>query len=170
MQGEFSLAALHAAIDEQRHARGLSWAAAVRQMSSPFGRVGSRALAVSTVVGIRNKGVAEADGVLGMIRWLDRTPESFVPGSPFANDAAAKLPDVSPLVLRMDTKKLHAALNAARIERGLTWKELSREIHGSSVNTLTGLAVNERTGFPNVTWITGWLGQPLALFTRATRR
>ena len=127
-------------------------------------------MAVSTVSGIGTKRVAEADGVLGMIRWLDRTPESFVPGSPFAHDEGAKLPDVSPLVLRMDTRKLHAALNAARVQRGLTWSELSREIRGSTVNTLTGLAVNQRTGFPTVMWITGWLGQPLATFTRATRQ
>ena len=108
--------------------------------------------------------------MLAMLRWLERTPESFVPGSALADAEFARLPDVRPLILRMDTKALHAALNAARIERGLTWQQLSRAIPGSTVSTLTGLAVNERTGFPNVMRVTAWLGQPLAAFTRATRR
>lgn len=167
---DFDLAALYAALDEQRRARGLTWTAAVREMSGAFTGVGSRAVAVSTVTGLRMKSVAEGDGVLAMLRWLGRTPESFVPGSPLANAESARLPDVRPLVLRMDCRALHDALNAARIERGLTWKALSREIRGSTVNTLTGLAVNERTGFPHVMRITGWLGRPLAQFTRAARR
>jgi hypothetical protein len=167
---DFDLNALYSAIDEQRVARGLSWAAAVREMSGSFVGRGSRALAVSTVTSLRTKAVAEGDGVLAMLRWLDRTPESFVPGSPLASAEAARLPDVRPLVLRMDTNKLHGALNAARVERGLTWEQLAREIRGATVNTLTGLASSERTGFPNVMWVTGWLGKPLASFTRATRR
>jgi uncharacterized protein YfiM (DUF2279 family) len=169
MTADFDLAALYGAIDAQRPARGLSWAAAVRDMSSPFSRNGSRPLAASTVTGFRTKPVAEGDRVLAMLRWLGRTPESFVPGSAVDGDAA-RLPAAGARVLRMDTRKLDEALNAARAARGLTWEQLAREIAGKTTNTLTGLARNSRTGFPHVMRITAWLGQPLARFTRATSR
>lgn len=168
--GDFSLADLYNALNEQRGARDLSWTQAVAEMSGGFTRAGSRSLAVSTVTGLRTKSVAEGDGVLAMLRWLDRSPESFVRGSPLSEDPAARLPDVRPRVLRIDTRKLHAALNTARSGRALTWEQLAREIGGVSVNSLTGLARHQRTGFPYVMRITGWLGQPLAVFTHATWR
>jgi hypothetical protein len=36
-------------------------------------------IARSTVSGRRTKAVAEVDGVLQMLRWLNRTPKSFMP-------------------------------------------------------------------------------------------
>ena len=115
----FSLALLHDALDHQRRARGMSWAAAVREMSGPFTQGASRPLAVSTVSGLRTKAVAEGDGVLQMLRWLGRSPERFVEGA--TNDAGTPLPDVGPhQVLRLDTRKLHASLNTARADAGLT--------------------------------------------------
>lgn len=168
--GDFSLAALYAALDEQRRSRGLTWAGAVREMSWPFTQGASRPLAVSTVTTLRTKPIAEGDGVLQMLRWLGRTPESFVPG--VAPEFGAPLPAVGPhQVLRLDTRRLHAALNATRVERTMTWAEVADAIGGRATqSSLAHLAMGGRTGFPHVMHLTKWLGAPLADFVRITRR
>lgn len=168
---DFDLKALYAALDRERQTRGVSWAHAVREMSAPFTRGSSRPLSPSTVTSLRHKPVAEGDGVLQMLRWLNRAPESFVPGYPEADAAAARLPNVGPdRVLRFDTRKLHAALDARRLERGLTWKHVADEIGGVSVTSLMYLSKGGRTGFPFVARTTRWLGQPVVRFTRVTSR
>src|SRR5262245_16365800 len=75
---DFDLAALFDALDAQRQARGLSWAEVMREVNRG---IATRAVASSTVTRLRTQKVAEADGVLQMLRWLRRAPESFVPGS-----------------------------------------------------------------------------------------
>ena len=82
-----------------------------------------------------------------------------------------KLPDLpSGQVLRFDTRKLHAALAARRMGRGLTWQQVANEIGGMSATSLTHLKKGGRTGFPFVTRMARWLGQPVAHFTRASKR
>lgn len=107
--GDFDLKALHAALDEQRRARGLTWAEATREISAARTMWPSRPVASSTITGLRTKRLAEADGVLQMLRWLGRAPESFVESH--ATEAiAAPLPDAAAgEVLRVDTRKLFAA-------------------------------------------------------------
>jgi hypothetical protein len=167
---DFSLAGLYAAIDRQRQARGLTWQQAVLEINMVFGRISSRPISRSTVTGLRTKAVAEGDGVLAMLKWLNRTPESFLPGVDGADVSGAnRLPDVPPASgLRFETKKLHAALNVQRVARGLTWQQVGREI-GLGAATLTHLSKGGRTGFPHVMRITRWLGRPVAQFTRASR-
>ncbi len=165
---DFSLRSLYEALDAQREARGLTWTAAVREMSAPFTRGLSRPLAVSTVTGLRTKAVAEGDGVLQMLRWLGRTPESFIPGS--KPDPSTTLPAVGPdQVLRFDTTRLHDALNQARVARGLTWQQIANDVDVTP-SSLTHLSTGSRTGFPHVARLTGWLGVPVAQFIRITRR
>lgn len=167
---DFSLAALYKALDAERGARRLTWSAAVRQMSGSFTQGGSRPLALSTVKGLRTKAVAEGDGVLQMLRWLGRSPESFVDGA--STEAGTSLPAAgADQVLRLDTRRLHAALNAARAERGLTWAQVADAIGGRTTqSTLAHLSKGGRTGFPNVMRLTRWLDAPLAHFVRVTRR
>jgi hypothetical protein len=162
---------LYGALDAQRQARGLSWRQAVLEMSEPFVRGRSRPLSPSTVVSTRTKAVAEGDGVLQMLRWLNRTPESFIPGHPQAADEEVALPAVGPhQVLRFDTRKLHAALDAQRQVRGMTWRQVADDIVGVAESSLTHLAKGGRTGFPHVARLAGWLGRPVADFTRITFR
>jgi hypothetical protein len=169
MTGDFKLAALYAALDAHRLSRGLSWVQAVREMSAPFTQGGSRPLAISTVTGLRTKRVAEGDGVLQMLRWLDRTPESFASAADSISDSA--LPSATPnQAIRMDTRALHQALGDARAARSLTWTAVAAEIHGVTIHTLRGYAKGGRTGFPHVLRVTRWLGRPLAQFTRLTPR
>jgi hypothetical protein len=63
-----------------------------------------------------------------MLLWLDRTPESFVPGHADASGARFRLPRISPNeILQFDAPALSAALNARHQARGLTWSAAARE-------------------------------------------
>ena len=170
MADDFSLADLHAALDAQRRARGLTWAQAAREIGRQVAAVSGRGLSPSTVTGLSTRGNAEADGVLQMLLWLERSPESFARGDRAAAERAARLPDPGAgRVLRFDTARLHAALDARRVERGLTWAQLARELDVGAT-TLSHLAAGGRTAFPHVLRLTRWLELPAARFTRGFER
>jgi hypothetical protein len=79
--GEFDVGALYSALDAQRRSRAISWQQVAREMSGNVEIVpGVRILSPSTMTGMRERGAIEGDGVLGMLRWLRRTPESFLAG------------------------------------------------------------------------------------------
>jgi len=165
--GDFSIDALYAALDAERRARGLSWAQLAGEINRPVGRPRPRAIAASTLSGMRGQRAIEGDGVLQQLRWLRRTPESFVPGLADGDGAAFALPDVPPnRILRFDTRAIYAALDARRRERGLTWTQAAVEIGGVSAAGLTRYARGGRTGFPQVMHIALWLGRPAASLTR----
>jgi len=170
---DFSLSGLYAAMDAVRAARGLSWRDIVREINAPFAHVSSRPIALSTVTSTRTKAVAEGDGVLQMLRWLQRTPESFVVDGDGLDGLSAErfaLPQPRPdQILRFDTRKLYAALNAHRVEAGKTWDQVASDI-GVSASSLTHLSRGGRTGFPHVVRVTRWLGRPVADFTRVCSR
>lgn len=161
---DFSLSALYAALDAQRVARGLSWTQAMREINRQSVQPSIHPISASTVKGLRTKSVAEGDGVLQMLLWLNRSPESFIPGSQGSDDTS--LPEVpSNQTLRFDTKKLYTALETKRAETGMTWAQLANKI-GVSASNLTHLSKGGRTGFPHVARITRWLKLPVAHFTR----
>ncbi|HJZ72990.1 MAG TPA: hypothetical protein VKE51_14695 [Vicinamibacterales bacterium] len=165
--GDFDIGALHDALDAERRSRGLSWQRLAREISAPFGRVPSRPISPSTLSGLRSHRAIEGDGVLQMLRWLHRAPESFVPGQACAHPEVAMLPDVgSTRILRFDTRKIYAMLDAQRAGRALTWTQVAREIGGISPAGLTRYANGGRTGFPQVTRIARWLQVPVASLTR----
>src|SRR5262245_28098655 len=127
MQPDFDLRALYEALDVRRRERDMSWLAVAREV----GRFRTRGVAASTITGLRDKRVGEGDGILQMLLWLGRTPESFVPGRKDADSDHYRLPAVpSHQVLRWDTRALFLALDAQRLERQLTWAEVAREIGG----------------------------------------
>ena len=164
---DFDLGALYAALDAQRQARGLSWQQVVREINALFERTPARPVSASTVTGMRSRAVIDGDGVLQMLRWLSRTPESFVPGS----QETAALPDAGPdRIVRFDARKMYSELDSRRAERGLTWKQVAKEIGGFSAAMLTRLSQGGRVGFPHVMRITRWLGRPAAAFTRISER
>jgi len=163
------LRALHDALDERRRARRLTWAAATREINR--GVVTRHQIARSTIAGLKTKSVAEGDGVLQMLLWLGRTPESVVPG--FADAGAERFQLPMPAeheVLRWDLPKLYTALDAERQARGKSWAVVAREIGGVTPGVLTGLARASRVGFPGVMRIIAWLGRPAAAFTRIAAR
>jgi hypothetical protein len=165
---DFSLSALYEALDAQRIARGLSWAQATREINRQLGSASGHPISPSTVKGLRSKAVAEGDRVLQMLLWLNRAPEGFIPG--YQESEEARLPDVpSHQILRFDTKKLYAALNAQRSERCMTWAQVANEI-GVSASSPTHLSKGARSGFSYVMRITHWLGRPVARLVRLAMR
>ena len=67
MPVRFDGKALHAALDEQRTRRGLTWADVARETG----------VSASTLTGTKRGGRLEVDGVLAMTVWLGRPVESF---------------------------------------------------------------------------------------------
>lgn len=164
---DFDIDALYQALDAQRQSRAMSWAQVAREINGSAANVSAGGLSPSTLTGMRKRRAVEGDGVLQMLRWLHRTPESFVPGchGPATRDAA--LPEVGPdRVLRFDTRAIYAALDARRIARAMTWKQVAQEIGGLNAPSLTHLSKGGRTGFPQVMRIAAWLGRPAASLTR----
>jgi DNA-binding phage protein len=167
---DFSLRDLYMALDTQRQEQGLSWSQAAMEINRHNTRVSTRRMATSTITGTRFRAAAEGDGVLQMLRWLKRTPESFIPGFLESGGFDELLPEVLPTqVLRFDTRKLYAALDAQRTERNISWKQLAKEV-GMSSSMLTHLSKGGRTSFPTVMRMTRWLGRPTAEFTRGCAR
>jgi hypothetical protein len=65
---------------------------------------------------------------------------------------------------------MHAALEARRRERRLTWKQVAGELPGFTESMLVNLASGLLIGFPRVMFITQWLDCPAASFARVRRR
>ena len=165
-RADFDLRALWDALDRERRSRDLSWTAVAREVDR-FVTVG-RPIAASTIAGLKHRAVGEGDGLLQMILWLRRTPESFVPDLGDSDAERFQLPRVAAdQILRWDTAALHAALNAQRRARGLTWKQVADEVGQCTPRMLTSLANGGRIGFPGVMRLVRWLGKPAAHFTRA---
>jgi hypothetical protein len=164
-RSRFDLQALYAALDEQRRSKGLSWAEVGAEVNRH--RTTRRPISSSTITSLRQKRVGEGDGILQMLLWLGRSPESFVPGLPAADSDACRLPELRKgQILRWDTKALHAALDAQRREQGLTWVDVARTIPGFTPGMLTRLSKGGRIGFPGVMRLVAWLGRPAVTFTR----
>jgi hypothetical protein len=119
---DFDIAALHSALDSRRIERGFSWNAVAKEVSRVRETYDVHPVNASTISGLKNKrwGV-EGDGVLQMLLWLDRTPESFVPGHPGATHPDAQLQKVTGArILRFDVPAIYARLDAQRAARSLT--------------------------------------------------
>lgn len=65
--GRFDSAALYAAMDAQRRARGMSWADVGRELK----------ISPATLTRTKLGGRLEVDGMLAMVRWVGRTVDSF---------------------------------------------------------------------------------------------
>jgi hypothetical protein len=131
---DFDMAALHAALDAKRRALGLSWAGARRQIIRPDAVPVLHPISVSSVTGTGQGRGVEGNIVLQMLAWLDRTPESFVPGYLAPTTPRTQLPE-APADRRLQGTSqhfmaLHAALDARRRERGMSCKQVAEEMGG----------------------------------------
>jgi hypothetical protein len=167
MSPDFDIEALYAALDNQRRARGLTWVQTARAISDQFCESAARPISASTITGMRKRSVLEGDGVLQMLRWLDRSPESFVPG----REDGEALPSVPKnRILRFDATVVFAKLETRRDERGMTWTAVAAEIRGVGAESLTKLANGGRVSFPHIVRIASWLGCSIARLTRPVSR
>lgn len=157
---DFDLHALQAAIDAECRARGLTWAAAAREVG----------VSASTLRGLGTRRAVEGDGVLQILRWLGRSAESFLRDGGPVGGVVAPLRTPVGGVLRFDARALYAALDARRREGGMTWTQVAAAIGGTDAAGLTRLRRGGRVSFPQVMRLCGWLGEPAARFVHVAAR
>ena len=171
MLRNFDMQELAAALDAARRARSLSWVALAVEINRPFAGTHSIPISLNTVRGLRNKHSVTSAVILQILRWLRRTPESFLSGNIGVLQPSEKLPDPGPSrILRFDTSAMYAALNTERIKRNMTWREVATELPGFSESMLINLKTGPLIGFPRVMFITQWLNSPAARFVRDRSR
>lgn len=104
-RGAFDLGALFVEVGLEREVHGLSWAALGR-------RVG---VSPSTIRRYEGADDAEADGVLAVVRWMNKTPEHYVGGSVIEG---SRLVETGRGIVRVDMELVARAEGDARGARG----------------------------------------------------
>jgi hypothetical protein len=174
---EFDGKGLYAALDAKRQADGLSWPGAARaiwDMSSALNAarakrgLANHPISPSTLRSLGGRGDTSCQHALFFLRWLDRTPESFLAGA--ALDAGVPLPACgSDRRARWDLKALHAGLNDARGSRDVTWAQTAQDLR-CRPGQLTGLKTARfATGMGLAMRIAQWVGRPAADFMYPAR-
>jgi hypothetical protein len=170
---DFDALAMYAAMDAQRIERGLSWSGVAKaiwlQSIVLNQRRADHPISPSTLTGIAKRGDCTCQHALFVLRWLRRTPESFI-SEPQATLGDTALPTAGPdRRLRWDLAALYATLDERRRERELTWKELAKTLHCSE-NQLTGIRIAKYAiGMKLAMRIVQWLGKPAATFIYAAQ-
>ena len=161
---DFDVRGLWDAMDAERRRRGITWRRVLEEMAVPGVR---HPLSLSTIQNLRKLDTVTCQHALGMIGWLRRTPESFVPG---LKRQVAPLPLGAPeRLLRWDIPAFADAVNAERQRRGLTWPEVANEI-GCSVSQVAGLSrLRYGTTMRVAMRIARWLDRPAADFVISVR-
>lgn len=166
----FDMQALHQALDDARRSRGLTWIALTAEINKPFEGTPSIPITVGTLRNMHNKSSVTSGVVLQVLRWLRRSPESFLVGAPESSSTHAPLPEPGQSrILRFDTQAMHAALDAERNLRGLSWKQVAAELPGFTESMLRNLAGGPLIDFPRAMLIPQWLGRPASDFVRIDR-
>ena len=168
----FDHAGLYSALDGRRLDLGLSWkqvADQLWQLSSELNdRRRDHPISPSTLTRMETGAGTTCQHALFMLRWLDRTPESFLAGGADGDDPRFALPRAGPdRRLRWSLKLLWAVMDEKRREEGLTWRQLADQL-GCTSNQLTGLRTARfATGMEMAMRITQWIGRPAADFVYA---
>ncbi len=164
---DFDIAALFAALDEQRASLGLSWQGVADQlwtMSAELNaRRGDHPISPATLTGMARRNDTTCQHALAMLRWLQRSPEDFVAGG-----TRGFLPPCGPdRRLRWDLKKLASAMDERRVGMGLTWVQLAAEL-GCGPSQLSGLrTVRYAISMVLCMRIVAWIGRPSGEFIYA---
>jgi hypothetical protein len=174
---EFDGKGLYVALDAKRGAEGLSWSGAAKAIWDMAPALNAaraerglpnHPLSPSTLQSLGKRGNTSCQHTLFFLRWLERTPDSFLIGAEL--DAGQPLPACGPdRRPRWDLKALHAGLNDARKSRGVTWAQTARELH-CQPGQLTGLkTARYATGMGLAMRIVQWVDRPAADFTYLAR-
>ncbi len=165
----FDTQALYLAIDSRRTELGLSWTGVAKQiweLSSDLNdRRKDHRIGPSTLSNLGKGPGTTCQHALFMLRWLGRTPESFLRGSSGDDDPRFALPQAGPdRRLRWNLKLTYGAMDEQRREQGLTWSALAA-ILGCTSNQLTALRTAKfATGVDLAVRIVQWLDRPAADF------
>lgn len=162
--------ALFRAMDEQRTARGLSWAGAAREMWDLSAELNARRndhpIVGSTLVNMDKRGASTCQHVLFMLRWLGKAPEEFVPGVVVTKKHALPAAGADRR-LRWSLLDTYAALDGERERRGLTWKAAAAEL-GCGPSQLTSMSkLRYAIEIKLAMRIVAWVGRPAADFVYA---
>jgi hypothetical protein len=163
----FDVSALYAALDDQRTDLGLSWQQVADQLWELSAELNDRRrdhpISPSTLTNMGRHPRISCQHALFMLRWLGRTPESFVPGVVDGDRFA--LPPAGPdRRLRWSLKLLYATMDEKRQEEGLTWTQLANVL-GCRANRLTALRTAKfGTDMDLAMRIVQWIGRPAADF------
>jgi len=104
-----------------------------------------------------------------MLRWLGRSPESFLAGGP-EDDARFALPAAGPdRRLRWALKLLYASMDEKRRQDGLTWPALAAQLECSPSQLIGLRTARFATGMDLAMRIVQWLGRPAADFVYPAR-
>jgi hypothetical protein len=158
---DIDIVALFEALDSQRRSCTLSWhgvAQAIWAQSATLNaQRNDHPISASTLTGMVKRKDTTCQHALFMLRWLGRTPESFIPGST-ADAKRTALPLVGPdQRLRWDLQKLYGALESQRREMGFTWPQLAHLLQ-CAPSQLSGIkrarfAIGMRLAMRIVTWL-----------------
>jgi len=154
MSDDVDMGLLYEAIDQKREAEGLSWARVAKEIG----------IALSTIKGIRDKKIVEGDGVLQMLLWLGRSPESFIPK--FKAGKKHELKEPKNAVLRFDVKEAYRLLEAKRLRDELTWVTVAEQIGGVAPSQLQRFKKGGRTSFRAIMRVARWLDVPAKDLTK----
>ncbi|MEY2469751.1 MAG: hypothetical protein QOF21_2449 [Actinomycetota bacterium] len=152
--GDFDYRGVWQAIEAERIARGLSRTAAVKDIHWLEARV---------INNLEHGIGTTCQHITGLLRWLGRSPESFMPGIKDRPEYA--IPDVGPFAVRWSMPALYDAVDARRAELGMSWQQVGDELNWPTVKALK----NSKYGIPMdlAMRVTRWLGQPAATFMYA---
>jgi hypothetical protein len=179
-QAPFDVTALYAALDEKRTSLGLSWTGVAGQLWALSSELNDRRkdhpISPSTLTNMAKNPRISCQHALFMLRWLERTPESFLVGwssgsgtgsgsGSSGDDERFALPVTGPdRRLRWALKLLYASMDEKRREEGLTWSGLATVL-GCTPSQLTGLRTAKfATGMDLAMRIVQWLGRPAVDF------
>ncbi len=165
-------ASFFAAFDTERRNRGLGWYEFSDELWEQSAELNARRsdhpLCGGAVSRLGERGATSCQYALFMLRWLGRAPEDFLI-APRAGVRSVRLSEPGPgRRLRWNLAQLHAALNQARQEHGLTWSALAQEI-GCTPGRLTNLRTARQADLELTMRVTQWLGRPAADFIHAAQ-
>ncbi len=168
---DFDAIALYEAMEAQQIHRGLSWRQVADQIWDQSAVLNRRRhdhpISPSTLTGIARRADCTCQHALFILRWLGRTPESFL-SVVAGNTGGAALPSAGPdRRLRWDLPTLYDALDARRRERRLTWVELAGQLRCTR-HQLTGIRTARfAIGMKLAMRIVQWLERPASAFIYA---
>ena len=153
--------ALLLAVDAERVARGMTWAALAAAVH----------VSVGTLRAMPARGNVEADAVVLILQWLGRRCAEFTVHPPRATQGRTrrvrKVP-VPPLFARFDTIALLESLDRERGKRGLAWDQVAAEL-GVSTGVIARFRKGGRTHANLMVAAADWAGEPVEALLQPSR-
>ncbi len=155
------LHALLHALDAERVARGMTWAALAAAVH----------VSVATLRSMPARGNVEADATVLGLQWLGRRCAEFTvhpPRTATGRTRRVREVPVPPLYARFDTIALHEALDRVRGERGLAWDQVAADL-GVSTGVIARFRKGGRTNGNLMVAAADWAGEPVEALLQPSR-